>query len=416
MNSTAQRRGAALPAGSAQSREPRPARQTMKAIVKDHYGSQDVLQLRDIDKPVVGDEEVLIRVHAAGLHIGDWHFMTGLPYMLRIAGFGVLAPKIHVRGMDVAGTVEAAGQNVTLFQTGDQIFGTCDGSFAEYACGGQDKFALKPKNVSFEHAADVPTYGFAALQGLRDKGKIQPGRKVLTVGGSEGVGTFAVQIAKFFGAEVTGVCSAKNVDMVRSVGADQVIDYTQEGFTETEQRYDLILEMGGRRSLSDIRRALRPRGHLVLVGAEGGGRWLGGTDRWIRALRVSPFVGQTLGPLATMPRKADLEFLKNLIQAGKVTPVIDRTYAMGEVPEAFRFLENGKARGKVVSVVATCRQSQISTMRRDTYAAGARLANSVAITAPTPAPWPHSEPGCKHVHDCIEKHTFGGDSQSVSPS
>lgn len=352
MNGSVQRNAAASQTAAAPLREPEPARETMKAIVQDHYGSQDVLKLRDIDKPVVGKDDVLVRVHAAGLHIGDWHVMTGLPYMLRIVGFGVLAPKIHVRGMDVAGTVEAVGQNVTQFRAGDQVFGTCNGSFAEYACAGEDKFALKPVNLSFEQAAAVPTSGFAALQGLRDKGRIQTGQKVLIVGASGGVGIFAVQIAKFLGAEVTGVCSTKNVDMVRSVGADHVIDYTQEDFTEAGQRYDLILEMGGRRSLSDIRRALCPRGTLVLVGGEGGSRWLGGTDRWIQALLVSPFAAQTLGPLASMPRKEDLQFLKNLIETGKLVPVIDRTYLMSEVPEAFRYLENGKARGKVVIVVS----------------------------------------------------------------
>ena len=323
----------------------------MKAIVQDRYGSADVLELRDIDKPVLGDDDVLVRVRAAGVHIGDWHLMTGLPYMLRIVGFGLLAPKLRVRGMDVAGTVEAVGQNVTQFRAGDEVFGTCNGAFAEYACAGQDKFALKPANLTFVQAAAVPTSGFAALQGLRDKGEIRAGQKVLIIGASGGVGMFAVQIAKSFGAEVTGVCSTRNVDRVRSIGADHVIDYTQEDFTSGEQRYDLILEMGGRRSLSDIRRALRPRGILVLVGGEGGGRWLGGTDRWIQALLLSPFVRHKLGPLASMERKQDLLLLKELLEAEKIAPVIDRTYVLSEVLEAMRYLEKGDARGKVVVTV-----------------------------------------------------------------
>ena len=323
----------------------------MKAIVQDRYGSADVLELRDIDKPVLGDDDVLVRVRAAGVHIGDWHLMTGLPYMLRIVGFGLLAPKLRVRGMDVAGTVEAVGQNVTQFRAGDEVFGTCNGAFAEYACAGQDKFALKPANLTFVQAAAVPTSGFAALQGLRDKGEIRAGQKVLIIGASGGVGMFAVQIAKSFGAEVTGVCSTRNVDRVRSIGADHVIDYTQEDFTSGEQRYDLILEMGGRRSLSDIRRALRPRGILVLVGGEGGGRWLGGTDRWIQALLLSPFVRHKLGPLASMARKQDLLLLKELLEAEKIAPVIDRTYVLSEVLEAMRYLEKGDARGKVVVTV-----------------------------------------------------------------
>ena len=325
-----------------------PTRLTMRAIVQDRYGSPDVLELRDIDKPVVGDDDVLVRVHAAGVHIGDRHIMTGLPYMLRIVGFGLFAPKFCVRGMDIAGMVEAVGQNVTQFQAGDEVFGTCNGAFAQYACASQDKLAPKPANLTFEQAAAVPTSAYTALQGLRDKGKIQPGQKVLIIGASGGVGIFAVQIAKFFGAEVTGVCSTGNVEMVRSIGADHVIDYTQENFTKGELRYHLILEMGGRRPLTEIRRALEPRGSLVLIGAEGGNRWLGGMDRWILALLLSPFVRHKLGPLASMERKEDLLFLKELIEAGKIAPVIARTYLLSEVPEAMRYLEMGQVQGKVV--------------------------------------------------------------------
>jgi NADPH:quinone reductase-like Zn-dependent oxidoreductase len=328
-----------------------PVRQTMKAVIQNKYGSADTLELSDIDMPVVGDDEVLVRVHAASIHIGDWHVMTGLPYMLRIVGFGLLAPKIRVRGMDVAGTVERVGRNVTQFQLGDEVFGTCNGAFAQYACAGQDKLAHKPANLTFEQAAAVPTSGYAALQGLRDKGEIRAGQNVLIIGASGGVGSFAVQIAKSFGAEVTGVCSTRNMERVRAIGADHVIDYTQEDFTRGERRYDLILETGGRRSLSDIRRAMRPAGILVLVGGEGGSRWIGGTDRWIQALLLSPFVSQKLRPLASMERKEDLSLLKDLIEANKVVPSIDRTYSLSEVPDAMRHIESGRARGKVVVTV-----------------------------------------------------------------
>jgi NADPH:quinone reductase-like Zn-dependent oxidoreductase len=274
--------------------------------------------------------------------------MTGLPYMLRIVGFGLRAPKARVRGMDVAGTVEAVGQNVTRFRPGDEVFGTGDGSFAEYARVGEDDLAPKPANLNFEQAAAVPTSAFAALQGLRDRGGIQSGQKVLIIGASGGVGVFAVQIAKSFGAEVTGVRSTKNVDTVRALGADHVIDYTQEDFTKGGQRYELMLDMGGHRSLSRLRRALRPGGTLVIVGGEGGDRWLGGTDRWIRALVLSPFVSQRLRPLASREDKEDLVTVKELIEAGALTPVIDRTFPLSEVPAAIRYLKDGHPRGKVV--------------------------------------------------------------------
>lgn len=336
-----------------QPREPAPPAagvMTMKAIVQDEYGNaaEEVLRLEEIDKPTPGDNDVLVRVHAASVHIGDWHLMTGLPYLIRIVGFGLRAPKVRVRGMDVAGKVEAVGRNVTRFQAGDEVFGTCEGSFAEYACAREDNLAPKPANLTFEQAAAVPTSAFAALQALRDKGEIRPGQKALIIGASGGVGMFAVQIAKSLGAEVTGVCSTTQVDTVRSIGAHHVIDYTQEDFTRSGQRYDLILDMGGNRSLSHLRRALTPRGTLVLAGAEGGSRWLGGTDRWIQALLLSPFVRHKLRPLSSMPRKEDLQFLKELIEAGKVTPVIDGTYPLSEVPAAIRYIAEGRARGKVV--------------------------------------------------------------------
>jgi NADPH:quinone reductase-like Zn-dependent oxidoreductase len=322
---------------------------TMQAIVQDQYGSADVLKLQEIDKPEVGFDDVLIRVHAAGVHIGDWHLMSGEPYLMRIIGFGFRGPKARVRGMDVAGTVEAVGQNVTRFQAGDQVFGTCDGSFAEYALARQDMLALKPANLTFEQAAAVPTSAFTALQALRT-GAIQPGQKVLIVGASGGVGMFAVQIAKSFGAQVTGVASTAKLDVVRSLGADHVIDYTKEDFTRSGQRYDLVLDMGGNRSLSQLRRALTPRGTLVLVGGEGGDRWIG-IGRSLQALLVSPFVSQKLRPVASKPNQADLQTLKQLIDTGKLTPVIDKTYSLREAANAIRYLHEGRARGKLVVIL-----------------------------------------------------------------
>jgi len=324
----------------------------MKAIVQDRYGeADDVLRLEEIDRPEIGDDEALVRVHAAGLHVGDWHVMTGLPYMLRIVGFGLRAPRAHVRGMDVAGSVEAVGRSVTRFQPGDEVFGIGDGTFAEYVGAREDKLAPKPAKLTFEQAAAVPTSAFGALQALRDKGGVQRGQKVLIIGASGGVGMFAVQMAKSFGAEVTGVCSTTKLDMVRSIGADHVIDYTKEDFTRSGQRYDLMLDMGGHRSLSDVRRALQPKGTLVLVGGEGGNRFLGGTDRWLQALALSPFVSQKLTPLSSTENLADLLTAKELIDAGALMPVIDRTYPLSEVPAAFRYMKEGHARGKVVVTV-----------------------------------------------------------------
>jgi NADPH:quinone reductase-like Zn-dependent oxidoreductase len=319
---------------------------TMKAIVQDQYGSTNVLKLRDVDKPAIGVDDVLVRVHAAGVHIGDWHLMAGQPYLMRVIGFGFRAPKARVRGMDVAGTVEAIGENVTRFQAGDEVFGTCDGSFAEYASAREDMLAPKPANLTFEQAAAVPTSAYTALQALRTGG-IQSGHKVLLVGASGGVGLFAVQIAKSFGAEVTGVCSTAKLALVRSIGADHVIDYTKEDFTRSGRRYDLILDMGGNRSLSQLRRALTPRGTLVPVGGEGGDRWIG-IGRSLQALVVSPFVSHNLRPVSSKPNQADLQILKQLIDAGKVTPVIDRTYSLSDVPDAIRYLHEGRARGKLV--------------------------------------------------------------------
>jgi NADPH:quinone reductase-like Zn-dependent oxidoreductase len=322
----------------------------MRAIVQDRYGTADVLDLTDIDKPVVGDGEVLLRVHAASAFIGDWHVMTGLPYLIRMSS-GLRRPKARVRGQDVAGRVEAVGRDVTGFQPGDEVFGTCNGSFAEYATARPDKLARKPANLTFEQSATVPTTGCTALQGLRDAGRVQPGQKVLIIGAAGGVGSFAVQIAKAFGAHVTGVCSTTKVDLVRSIRADDVIDYTRDDFAEAGQRYDLILDTAGNRSVSHLRRALAPRGNLVIGGGEGGGRWFGGIDRQLRAIISSPFLGQKLGTFIAKPNGEDLIVLKELIEAGKVTPVIDRTYPLDEVPDAIRYLEEGHTQGKVVITV-----------------------------------------------------------------
>jgi NADPH:quinone reductase-like Zn-dependent oxidoreductase len=320
----------------------------MQAIVQDTYGSPDVLALQEVDKPEIGDDDVLVRVHAAGVHIGDWHVMTGRPYLMRVMGFGLRAPKARVRGTDVAGTVEAVGRNVTRFRAGDDVFGTCDGSFAEHARAREGTIAPTPANLTFEQAAAVPTSACTALQALRDAGGIKSGQTVLIVGASGGVGMFAVQIAKALGADVTGVCSTTKVDAVRSIGADHVVDYTQEDFTRGGQRYDLILDMVGNRSLSDLRRALTPRGTLVLVGGEGGDRWIGAVGRSIRALVVSPFVSQRLRMIIAAAKAQDLRFLTELIEAGKLRPVIDRTYPLSEVPDAIRYLNEGHARGKIV--------------------------------------------------------------------
>jgi NADPH:quinone reductase-like Zn-dependent oxidoreductase len=324
----------------------------MKAVVQDTYGPADVLELREIDQPVVGDDEVLVRVHAAGVDPGVWHLMTGLPYLVRVMGYGLRTPKVGVRGRDVAGRVEAVGTNVSQVQPGEEVFGICEGSFAEYACARPGKLAPKPANLTFEQAAAVPISGLTALQALRDTGKIQPGQQVLVIGAAGGVGTFAVQLAKALGAEVTGVCSTTKVDLVRSIGADHVVDYTREDFADGARHWDLIVDTAGRRSLSQLRRALTRRGTLVIVGGEGGGRWLGGFDRQIlRAPLRSALVRQRLRPFISKERRADLVVLKGLIEDGKVTPVIDRTYPLSEVSEAIRHLEEGHARGKVVITV-----------------------------------------------------------------
>ena len=319
----------------------------MKAIVHDNYGSPDVLELREIDKPVPKDNEVLVRVHAASVNAADWHLLRGTPYIMRLMGNGFLKPKSTVRGRDVAGKVEALGKDVKGFRPGDEVYAEVDtGSFAEYTCVSEDLLALKPTNLTFEQAAAVPLAANTALQGLRDKGELQAGQKVLIYGASGGVGTFAVQLAKSFGADVTGVCSTSKVDLVRSIGADQVIDYTQEDFTKGGQRYDLVFDVVSNRSLSDYRGLLTPKGTLVISGGEGG-RWLGPIGLILNAVAHSPVASQSLRPLSATKSKEDLVVLKELIEAEKVTPVIDKTYPLSEAPEAIRYLEDGHARGKV---------------------------------------------------------------------
>jgi NADPH:quinone reductase-like Zn-dependent oxidoreductase len=321
----------------------------MKAIVYRCYGSPEVLRYEDIAKPTPADKQVLVRVHAASVNPLDWHYMTGTPYIMRLdAGLG--APKDPRMGVDFAGTVEAVGKDVTRFKPGDEVFGARDGAFAEYVVVREaGAMVLKPVNVSFEQAASVPIAGITALQALRDKGHIQPGQKVLINGASGGVGTFAVQIAKSFGAEVTGVCSTRNVDMVRSIGADHVIDYTQEDFTKGAQRYDLIIDNVGNHALGDVRRVLTPTGFLVMVGGPNSeGQFLGPLTSLFGMLLVRPFVSQKLEPILAELNQKDLGVLADLMQAGKVTPVIDRRYKLSEVPAAIQYVEAGHARGKVV--------------------------------------------------------------------
>jgi len=319
----------------------------MKAIVYRCYGSADVLGFEDVEKPTPADDEVLVKVVAASVNPLDWHYMRGSPYLMRL-GIGLGAPNDTSLGVDFAGTVEAIGRNVKRFKPGDEVFGGTSGAFAEYVTVREDRaLALKPANMTFEQSASVPIAGITALQALRDKGKIAPGKKVLINGASGGVGTFAVQIAKSFGAEVTGVCSTRNVEMVRSIGADHVIDYTQEDYTRSGQRYDLIIDNVGNHSLSANRRVLNSDGIFVIVGGPKG-NWLKPLMNPIKALVFSPFVGQEFVMILAKLRKDDLAILSDLMQAGKVTPVIDRRYRLSEVPAAIRYSEEGHARGKIV--------------------------------------------------------------------
>jgi NADPH:quinone reductase-like Zn-dependent oxidoreductase len=328
----------------------------MKAIVYHEFGSPDVLRLEEIDKPVPNDNQLLIRVRAVSVNPLDWHYMEGTPYLGRLVEFGVLKPKVARLGVDYAGTVEAVGKNLAAagqFKPGDEVYGNRFGAFAEYVVASEKALALKPANLTFEQAAAVPVAAVTALQALRDKGKIEAGQKVLINGASGGVGTFAVQIAKSFGADVTGVCSGRNAEMVRSIGADNVIDYTKEDFTKSGQRYDLIIDNVGNRSLSECRRVLNSKGKIILIG--GGGvndsRWTGPLMGVIKMLVLKPFVTQEMSMMLAEMNRKDLTLLADLIQTGKVKPVIDRTYTLSQLPEAMRYLEEGHARGKVVVTV-----------------------------------------------------------------
>jgi NADPH:quinone reductase-like Zn-dependent oxidoreductase len=322
----------------------------MRAVVYCDYGTADVLRLEDVAKPVPGDDELLVRVHAAGVNPLDWHYMRGTPYVMRLSS-GLRKPKDTRVGVDYAGTVEAVGRNVTRFKPGDEVFGGRSGALAQYVAVRQDRaVALKPANVSFEQAGAVAIAATTALQGLRDAGRVQPGDKVLINGASGGVGTFAVQIAKAMGAEVTGVCSTRNVELVRSLGADHVIDYTRDDYSAGGQRYDVILDNVGNRSLSENRRVLAPEGRYVLIGGGGpdDGHWIGPFVKPIQAALMSPFVSQDMGMLLAKLSNEDVNRLAELMRSGAVTPVIDRRYRLQEAAEAIRYLEQGRARGKVV--------------------------------------------------------------------
>jgi 2-desacetyl-2-hydroxyethyl bacteriochlorophyllide A dehydrogenase len=321
---------------------------TMRAIVQDAYGSADVLRLQEVGKPAIAADEVLVEVRAAGVDRGTGHLLAGQPYLMRIIGFGFSRPKQRVPGLDASGTVVEVGSNVTRFKPGDEVFGIAQGSFAAYAAAREDKLVPKPARITFEQAAVVAVSGLAAIQGLQ-AGRVQSGQKVLVIGASGGVGTYAVQLAKVFGAEVTGVCSTGKVDLVRSIGADHVIDYTREDFADGRRRYDLILDIGGNSRISRLRRALAPKGTLVIVGGEGA-NWTG-VGRQLRALALSPFVGQRLTFFISKHRQADLETLSRFIDAGQVTPVVDQTYPLAEMPDAIRHLEAGHARGKIAITI-----------------------------------------------------------------
>jgi NADPH:quinone reductase-like Zn-dependent oxidoreductase len=322
----------------------------MQAITYHQYGPPDVLELETVELPALGDDEVLVRVRAASVNPRDWHYLRGLPYIMRPIGLRI--PKDGGLGSDMAGQVEAVGRAVTRFRPGDEVYAfVLAGGFAGYARVPENVLGPKPANLSFVQAAAVPLAALTALQGLRDHGRVQPGQRVLIIGASGGVGTFAVQLAKLFGAEVTGVCSTRNLELVRSLGADDVIDYTREDFAGNGRRYDLVFQLAGTRSPGAIRRALTPKGRLILSSGESSGRWVGPMDRIVKAAALSPFVPQTLAPFEAKQSRDDLQVLKDLIEAGKLTPVIDRTYPLRETPEALRYLEKGHARGKVVITV-----------------------------------------------------------------
>ncbi|MCJ7672339.1 MAG: NAD(P)-dependent alcohol dehydrogenase [Acidimicrobiia bacterium] len=322
----------------------------MQAIVQDRYGSTDVLRLDDIDVPEPGTGAVLIRVRAAGVDRGVWHLMTGEPYLARLA-FGLRRPRNRVPGMDVAGVVERIGAGVTGFAVGEAVFGIGKGTYAEFAVAPAKKLAHVPEGLSFEHAAAVPISGLTALQAVRDVGTVQPGQSVLVIGASGGVGTYAVEIATAAGAEVTGVCSTAKMDLVRSIGAAHVVDYTQDDVVELGKRYDVVIDIAGNRTLRQLRRMLAPKGTLVIVGGEAGGCWLGGIERNLRAALWSPFIGQRMRAFISRERGEDIERLAEMIAAGEVRPIVERTFPLADAAAAIRQLEDGNARGKVVITV-----------------------------------------------------------------
>ena len=350
-------------AGAAHGQTPAPtAASKMKAIVYYNYGSPDVLQLEEIEKPVPNDNQVLVKIQAVSVNPFDWHFMEGVPYLARLLGFGPLKPTSPRLGVDFSGTVEAVGKNITQFKPGDEVFGGKVGAYAEYVVIAEKYLAMKPANITFEQAGSVQIAGLTALQGLRDKGKVQPGQKVLINGASGGVGTFAVQIAKTMGAHVTGVCSGRNIELVRSLGADHVIDYTKEDFTKSGQRYDVIIDNVGNRSLSENRRVLNPNGKYVLIG--GGGvndnRWMGPIGPVIKTLLLKPFISQEMKMMMADVTKEDLTHMAHLMQSGKVTPVIDKTYPFSEIREAIRYVETGRARGKVAVTLKDASETSLA--------------------------------------------------------
>lgn len=323
----------------------------MRAVVYTRYGPPDVLEVRDVARPAPDDDQILVKVHAASINPLDWHFMEGTPTFIRLFASGLRRPRDPRLGVDYSGEVEAVGKNVKEFKPGDPVFGMHDGALAEYLCARADRaVTMKPSNISFEQAAGIPVAGLTALQALRDKGKVQAGQKVLVNGASGGVGTFAVQIAKSLGAVVTGVCSTRNVEMVKTLGADQVVDYTKEDFTKRDERYDLILDNVGNQPMLPMRRAMSPHGVCILIGGggPGDGGLLGPITRFLKGLLMSPFLSQKFAAFVAQGNKADLNVLRDLIQAGKLTPVVDRTYPLSEIQAAMRYLEAGHARGKVI--------------------------------------------------------------------
>jgi len=325
----------------------------MKAVVRDQYGSADSLQLREVALPNITDDEVLVRVCAAGLDRGVWHVMAGLPYLIRIAGYGLRRPKQRTLGLDFSGVVQQVGSKVSSFKPGDRVFGVCQGAFAQYAAARVDKIARMPSGTSFEQAAAVPVSALTALQALRDHARVKAGQQVLILGASGGVGSFAVQLAKALGATVTGVCSGAKLEFVRSLGADEVLDYTRTLLTDLQARFEVVLDIGGNRPVSQLRQLLTNGGTLVMVGGEGGDRVTGGLGRQLGAMLVSPFIRQRLVPMMARENSRDLETLAGLLEVGAIVPAIDRSCALAEVPDAMRDLERGRVRGKIVVTIST---------------------------------------------------------------